>query len=91
MQDIWNSLEGKIDREIYESVKAYLQIEYEDAVEWRDGCVLYFQTFSKLPIPEGLEKLKHDLEYYIVAMSRDKIEGEKMAKSIMKNLSNKKK
>lgn len=91
MQDIWNSLEGKIDREIYESVIAYLQLEYDDAVEWRDGCVLYFQTFSKLPIPEGLEKPKHDLEYYIVAMSRDKVEGEKMAKSIIKNLSSKKK
>ncbi len=89
MQNIWNSLEGKIDPEIYESVEAYLQIEYKDAVQWRDGCVLYFQTFSKLPIPEELEKPKHDLEYYIVAMSRDKVEGEKMAKSIMKNLGKK--
>jgi hypothetical protein len=56
----------------------------------RRVCPLFPDLF-KLPIPEGLEKLKHDLEYYIVAMSRDKIEGEKMAKSIMKNLSNKKK
>ena len=23
-----------------------------------------FQTFSKLPIPEGYEKPEHDLEYY---------------------------
>ena len=91
MQDMWHSLRGKIDQESYKSVKAYLQMEYNDAVEWRDECVLYFQTFSKLPIPEGLEKPKHDLEYYIVAMSRDKVEGEKMAKSIIKNLSSKKK
>jgi hypothetical protein len=61
-------------------------MEYNDAVEWRDGCILYFQTFSKLPIPAGLEKPQHDLEYYIIAMSRDKIEARKMVKSVMQNL-----
>jgi alpha-glucuronidase len=86
MQAIWNSLEGKIDPVSFESVKAHLQMQYDDAVEWRDGCVLYFQTFSNLPIPEGLEKPEHDLEYYIMSMSRDKIEAEKMAKSILQNL-----
>jgi heme oxygenase len=79
-------VEGKIDSEEFESVKAHLQMQYEDAVKWRDGCVLYFQTFSHLPLPEGLEKPQHDLEYYIMSMSRDKIEAEKMAKSILQNL-----
>jgi alpha-glucuronidase len=91
MQNIWNSLEEKISPINFESVKALLKMEYKEAAEWRDGCVLYFQTFSHLPIPEGMEKPKHDLEYYIVAMSRDKVEAEKMAKSIMQNLNNKNK
>ena len=86
MQHIWNSLEGKINQEDFESVKAFLQMQCEDAVKWRDGCVLYFQTFSHLPLPEGLEKPQHDLEYYIIFMSRDKIEAEKMAKSILQNI-----
>ena len=86
MQDTWDSLEGEIDRINFESVKAYLKIQYNAAVKWRDGSVLYFQTFSHLPIPEGLEKPEHDLEYYIISMSRDKIEAEKMAKSILHNL-----
>ena len=86
MQSVWNSLEGKIDPINFESVKARLQIQYEDAVEWRDGCVLYFQIFSKMPIPAGLEKPEHDLKYYIVSMSRDKVEGKKMAESILKEL-----
>jgi len=64
MQRIWNSLEGKIDQEQFESVHMFLQIQQEDAVTWRDGCVLYFQTFSHIPIPEGLEKPEYDLEYY---------------------------
>lgn len=58
-------------------------MQYNAAVLWRDGSVLYFQTFSQLPVPEGLEKPEHDLEYYIIAMSRDRIEAEKMARSIL--------
>ena len=65
MQKIWDSLEGSVDQEEFGSVQMLLQMQYEDAVTWRDGCVLYFQTFSRLPIPEGLVKPKHDLEYYI--------------------------
>ena len=92
MQRIWNSLEGKIDQEQFESVSMLLKIQYDDAVNLRDGCVLYFQTFSRLPIPEGLsegllteEKPKHDLEYYIISMSRDKIKAVEMAKTILQN------
>ncbi len=66
MQRLWNSLEGKIDQGQFESVQMLLKIQYNDAVTWRDGCVLYFQTFSKLPIPEGLKKPQHDLEYYMI-------------------------
>lgn len=61
-----NALEGKIDQEQYKSVQMLLKIQYDDAVTWRNGCVLYFQTFSNLPIPEDLEKPEHDLEYYMV-------------------------
>jgi alpha-glucuronidase len=86
MQNIWTSLEGKIDKERFDLVGAYLKIEYEDAINWRDGCVLYFQTFSHMRIPEGLEKPEHDLEYYILAMSRDKIGARKMAKDILQTI-----
>src|SRR5699024_7464364 len=56
MQATWASVEGLIDRERYEHVKALLQIQKEDAIWWRNACVLYFQTFSGRPIPEGYEK-----------------------------------
>ncbi len=64
MQTTWNSLEGKIDTERFEQVQALLKIQYRDAVEWRNACVLYFQTYSQKPIPEGLEKPDQSLEYY---------------------------
>ena len=60
----WNSLKGKKDENEFDREQALLKIQYEDAVSWRDGCVLYFQTFSRLPIPAGLKAPEHDLEYY---------------------------
>jgi len=64
IQSIWNSLKGKVDSEEFNSVRMLLKIQHDDAVSWRDGCVLYFQTFSHLPIPAGLPAPEHDLEYY---------------------------
>lgn len=64
MQDTWNSIEGLIDQERFEHVKALLKIQEKDAVRWRDSCLLYFQTFSGQPIPEGYEQPEHDLEHY---------------------------
>ncbi len=64
MQEQWNSIEGLIDQERFEHVKALLQIQEKDAVRWRNSCVLYFQTFSEMPIPDQYEKPEHDLEYY---------------------------
>lgn len=64
IQRIWDSLRGKIDDEEFNSEEALLKIQYEDAIKWRDGCVLYFRTFSHLPIPAGLPAPEHELEYY---------------------------
>ena len=64
IQRTWNSLKGKIDDEEYESVQMLLKMQNDDAISWRDGCVLYFQTFSHLPIPDGLPAPQHDLQYY---------------------------
>jgi len=65
MQAKWISLQGKIDHERFEHVKSLLNIQVRDAIEWRNACILYFQTFSKMPIPEGLEKPGQTLEYYM--------------------------
>tara|TARA_R110000868_G_scaffold408293_3_gene690947 strand:- start:12327 stop:14531 length:2205 start_codon:yes stop_codon:yes gene_type:complete len=64
MQKKWESIKPLIDEQRFEHVKALLKIQERDAVRWRNSCVLYFQTFSEQPIPEGLEIPEHDLEYY---------------------------
>ncbi|WP_210489380.1 alpha-glucuronidase family glycosyl hydrolase [Rufibacter aurantiacus] len=65
MQKTWNSLAGQVDKERYEQVKQYLAIQEKDARWWRDACLLYFQTFSKRPIPQELEKPQGTLEEFM--------------------------
>ena len=64
MQHTWNGLKKYIDEERFEQVKMLLAIQEKEAVWWRNACVLYFQTFSKMPIPAGFEQPDQDLEYY---------------------------
>jgi alpha-glucuronidase len=70
MQATWQSLEGRIDAGRYEQVRAFLAIQEKEARWWRDACVLYFQTFSGRPIPNGYERPTHDLEYYMAITKR---------------------
>ncbi|WP_439489931.1 alpha-glucuronidase family glycosyl hydrolase [Algoriphagus sp.] len=64
MQATWASLESKIDPEEFDHVKQLLEIQEEEAEWWRNACLLYFQTFSKLPFPDDIEQPEGDLEYY---------------------------
>ncbi|HEY4248722.1 MAG TPA: alpha-glucuronidase family glycosyl hydrolase [Lacunisphaera sp.] len=64
MQHEWDSLEGKIDAERFVHVQSLLKRQEADARDWRDACLLYFQTFSKQPLPAGVEAPAHDLAYY---------------------------
>jgi alpha-glucuronidase len=60
----WDTLSGVIDAQRHAEVAKKLAIQERDAIWWRDACLLYFQTFSKLPVPEGVEKPQKTLEEY---------------------------
>ena len=47
----WKSLEGKVDRERWEAVRAKLRIQTADAAAWRDKCLRYFAQFSGRALP----------------------------------------
>ena len=64
MQTSWNALKPYIDEERYNQVRMLLNIQEKEAVWWRNACLLYFQTFSRMPIPAQYEKADHTLEYY---------------------------
>ncbi len=64
MQQQWNTLKGIVDAERFQQVSSLLAIQHQEAIWWRNACVLYFQTFSKKDIPSGLEKPDQSLQYY---------------------------
>jgi alpha-glucuronidase len=65
MRKTWDTLAGLIDDERFRRVQALLKIQEKEAIWWRNACLLYFQAFSKMPIPEGYEKPEKPLEYYM--------------------------
>ncbi|MDR2126679.1 MAG: alpha-glucuronidase [Prevotellaceae bacterium] len=62
LQKTWDRLEQYIDGERFAAVQSKLQIQTKDAVWWKDACLLYFQTFSKLPIPYDIERPIHKMD-----------------------------
>lgn len=71
MQRQWASLKGNIDPEIFADVAGRLAVQHREALNWRDACVLYFQTYARQPVPapftapeRTLEDLKKIVEIY---------------------------
>ena len=60
----WNAMARVIDSERHSEVAKKLAIQERDAVWWRDAVLLYFQTFSKRPLPAGVEQPQKTLEEY---------------------------
>lgn len=61
----WENMREYVDDKRFNHVLSFLTIQAEEAAWWRDACLLYFGQFSKMPLPEGVEKPKHSLEYYM--------------------------
>jgi len=64
LQKTWNDLERFVDKERFMHVKMLLAIQVKEAIWWRNSCLLYFQTFSRMPIPAEYEQPDQTLDYY---------------------------
>ena len=64
MARTWDSVARYVDEERASQVKMLLNIQLNEARWWRDACLSYFQTFSKMPLPPGVRGPAHTLEYY---------------------------
>lgn len=60
----WNKQQSKVDEERFKAVSMFLNVQLEEAIWWRNACLLYFQTFSKQPIPSNYEQPDKTLDYY---------------------------
>jgi alpha-glucuronidase len=64
MREDWAKLRPFVDEARFVHVASLLAIQEKEARWWRNACVLYFQTFSKRPLPAGLEPPAGTLEEY---------------------------
>lgn len=58
----WEEMKPYVDAERYNAIAERLQIQANDAVWWKDACLLYFQTFSKMPFPKDVERPVYKLK-----------------------------
>ena len=59
---VWDAVQPYVDGQRFSEVQRKLRIQARDADWWRDACLLYFQTFSKRPIPQDMEHPIHNLD-----------------------------
>ena len=59
---VWDAMQPYVDQQRFDEVQRKLRIQARDAVWWRDACLLYFQQFSKRPIPADMEHPVHNLD-----------------------------
>lgn len=64
MQASWKKMQPFVDPQRFEQIAMLMNVQYQEAIWWRNACLLYFQTFSKMPIPSNYEKPDRTLEYY---------------------------
>lgn len=64
MIETWEKIKPYIDENQYHETAMRLQIQLKEAIWWKDACMSYFQTFSKMDFPIEMKKPAHDLAYY---------------------------
>lgn len=65
LQKVWDRVGKYLDAERFARVQSKLREQRRNAQVWNDACLLYFQQFSKSPIPYELERPQHDLDELI--------------------------
>ena len=64
-QKIWDKVGPYVDSTRFMEVQRKLRIQCVNAVLWKDACELYFQQFSRMPIPYDLERPVNNLNEMI--------------------------
>lgn len=58
----WDAVKPYVDNRRFHEVKVKLIRQAKDALWWRDACMLYFQQYSGMPIPDDCSAPQHTLE-----------------------------
>jgi len=61
-QKTWDQVQPYVDKDRFLDIQRLLRRHTRDAQIWKDGCILYFQQFSNMPIPLEVERPIYDLD-----------------------------
>ncbi len=64
-QKVWDKAGPYVDSTRFMEVQRKLRTQCINAILWKDACTLYFQQFSKMPIPYELERPVNNLDEMI--------------------------
>ena len=70
-QKTWDKLESFVDKERFAHVQKRLKRQTFDAQVYKDGNLLYFQQFSRRPVPYDQERPVFDLDFIMKAKPLD--------------------
>lgn len=65
MHRAWRGVQSSIDPQRFKEVDDFLSIQEAEAKWWRDATLLYFGTFSRLPLPTGYAAPPRPLDWYM--------------------------
>ncbi len=60
--ETWKAMKEYVDPERYQSQQRKFDRQAMDAWWWRDACLLYFQTFSNMPLPKNSPTPRFNLD-----------------------------
>jgi len=61
-QKTWDRVQPYVDKERFDLVESKLREQCLNAQVWKDACLLYFQQFSRMPVPYDIEHPVHNLK-----------------------------
>jgi alpha-glucuronidase len=64
MEASWQGLRGQVDARRFDDTAQRLAQQHKEAQWWRDACIAYFQSVSKLPLPAGVRPPAQTLDAY---------------------------
>ncbi|MGV3764748.1 MAG: alpha-glucuronidase family glycosyl hydrolase [Chitinophagaceae bacterium] len=64
MQADWKLVEKDVTPALFYQVAQLLAVQEQEAVWWKNACLLYFQTFSGKPFPQSVEQPDKTLDEY---------------------------
>ena len=64
-QTVWDQCEPYVDQQRFGEVQQKLRLQSRNAQEWKDACLLYFQQYSRRPIPDEIERPVNHLDELI--------------------------